>query len=258
MHGHNQSFRSLLRRTSAAVIAVGLVLSMGCSTSPEIEDEGVHAHHEDDAHQAPHTHESRAHHDHLGHHDHRFEDAESYAKRWNDPARHEWQQPEQVVAAMEIEEGMTVADLGAGTGYFLPFLSEAVGPEGRVLAADVEPSMLEYMQGLIDEMELTNVEIIHADYDHSRLPEGAVDRLITVNTWHHIADRGEYSAHLRTRLTEEGSVWIVDFHQDSPTGPPAHHRLPEDVVVQELQAGGLNAAVHPLRLERQYIVVGHR
>ena len=257
-----------ITRTSLAISTALIFLAMAaCSSAPTAEDEApaedemVHEEesHHHDHHDDHHGHDHHEGHDHhAGHHDHRFEDPEQYAERWNDPARDEWQQPEAIIEAMEIEEGMTVADLGAGTGYFVPFLAQAVGDEGRVLAADIEESMLQYIDDMAEEQGLENVETVKAEFTHSGLPEGEVDRIVTVNTWHHIADRGEYSEHLYQTLSDDGSVWVVDFHEDSPMGPPPEHRLPPEVVIAELEEGGFEAELHELRLERQYIVVGHR
>src|SRR5579859_1655667 len=63
---------------------------------------------------------------------HRFTDPEQWSKRFDDPARDAWQKPADVVGLMRIAPGMTVADIGAGTGYFEPYLSRAVGPNGVV------------------------------------------------------------------------------------------------------------------------------
>lgn len=196
--------------------------------------------------------------DHADHHDHQFEDPEEWAERWNDPERDEWQEPGAVVSAMDMSPGDTVADLGAGTGYFVPFLAEAVGPEGNVIAVDIEPSMLAFIDDLAREQELENVETLEADPEDSNLPESSVDRILTVNTWHHIPDRTDYAAHLLERLNEGGSVWVVDFREDSPMGPPPEHRLPPEEVMAELEAGGFQAELHELGLDRQYVVVGHR
>src|SRR5687767_10377089 len=81
---------------------------------------------------------SHGEHGHHGAHGHRFEKAEDWAPKFDDPARDEWQKPDLVVAALEIAPNMIVADIGAGTGYFEPRLSLAVEPTGRVIALDVE------------------------------------------------------------------------------------------------------------------------
>jgi predicted methyltransferase len=195
----------------------------------------------------------------LAHGDHqekRFTDPEKRAESWNDPARDHWQQPEAIIDAMDIEEGMSVADIGAGTGYFLPFLSEAVGEDGRVLAVDLEEAMLEYIEEQAQEKGLDNVETVRAQKTESGLEEASVDRILLVNTWHHIPSRGEYARHLGERLTDGGELWIVDYRLDSPSGPPEAHRLEPAEVVAELEAGGFEAELHELGLERQFVVVG--
>lgn len=217
------------------------------------EETRVHRHghetHHGDGHQGD------GHHGHAGHHDHRFTDPEHYAKRWNDPSRDAWQQPRQVVDAMAIEPGMIVADIGAGTGYFVPHLSDAVGAEGRVLAVDIEQVMLDYINQSAEREGWTNVETLLAGEDTSSLGAASVDRIITVNTWHHIPNRSQYAAHLAQTLKPGGSIWVVDYALDAPQGPPAQHRLAPEVIIGELEAGGLHAELHPLELERQFIVV---
>ncbi len=236
----------------AVLACASMAVAVGCST-PSGADEAP-----DKPIEEPRDHDQHHHHDHgdeAGHHDHSFDDPEEYAQRWNAPERDQWQQPEAIIEAMGIEEGMTVADIGAGTGYFIPFLSEAVGENGTVIAVDVEESMLQFIEEMANEKGITNVETRLPGEGESGLDEASVDRILIVNTWHHIPNREEYSAHLRERLIDGGSVWNVDFHEDSPAGPPPQHRLAPEVVVAEMEAGGFTAEVHELRLERQYIVV---
>jgi hypothetical protein len=177
---------------------------------------------------------------------HRFDDPEEWAKRFETPEREAWQKPDSVVEMMSVLPGMVVADLGAGTGYFLPHLSRAVGETGRVLALDVERE------------ELFNVKPRAVPPDDPALPPAGVDRVLIVNTWHHIADRVKYTERLAKGLAPTGSVWIVDTTQESPMGPPAAERLSPATVVAELTAGGLEAEVVPANLPYQYVVVGRR
>ena len=237
-------FLSLL--TACATASTGIEEVASSEDSGEVQKEHSMS---DEVHS-----EHHGHHGEHGHHDHRFQDPEEYAQRWNNPERHQWQQPAEIIAAMAITPGMTVADLGAGTGYFIPFLSHAVGEEGQVLAVDIEEAMLEFISASAEQEGWTNVATVLAAAE-TGLEEASVDRIVTINTWHHIPNRREYSRHLATRLKDGGSVWVVDFHEESPMGPPAEHRLSPEVVIAELEAGGFHAELHPLRLERQYIVV---
>jgi SAM-dependent methyltransferase len=192
------------------------------------------------------------------HRGHRFDEPEKYAKRWNDPARNAWQKPKEVIELMGVEPGMTVADIGTGTGYFIPFLSEAVGPKGKVWGLDIEAEMVKYVTELAAEEGLENVEAKQVKPDGPGI--SGVDRFLTVNTWHHIGNRKAYAAKLAEALNPGGAVIIVDYRKDAEMkhGPPMRMRLAPSEVVEELEAGGLQAEIAEETLPRQYIVIGRK
>jgi ubiquinone/menaquinone biosynthesis C-methylase UbiE len=159
---------------------------------------------------------------------------------------------------MEIEPGMTAVDLGAGTGYFLGHLSRAVGEAGRVLALDVEENLVEFMKDRAEREGWANVGPRRVPYDDPELADGSVDRVLVVDTWHHVEDRGAYAAKLYRALAPGGRVYVVDITKDSPTGPPVEHRLAPEQVIAELAEGGLEVEVLEEPLPRQFIVVGRR
>lgn len=200
------------------------------------------------------------HHHGNGHHGgplvHRFQDPEAWARQWDDPARDAWQKPADVVALMGIEPGMTVADLGAGTGYLLPHLSRAVGERGKVLALDIEPEMIEYIRARARREGLANVEARLVRTEDPSLAAGEVHRILVVNTWHHIPYRTVYSRALARALAPGGAVYVVDFTAETTMGPPPHAKVPPADVVAELTAGGLQAQVIEEPLPEQYVVVG--
>jgi SAM-dependent methyltransferase len=183
-----------------------------------------------------------------------FSDAECFARMFDAPDRDGWQMPDDVVRLMAIAPGMTVADLGAGTGYFEARLAAAVGPEGHVLALDVEPSMIAYMQERFAREGLTNVEARQVPYDTAGLEPGSVDRILIVDTWHHVENRTAYAAALGAALRPGGTITIVDFTMESPHGPPAEMRLTPDAVIAELTSAGLTAARIEEPLPHQWIV----
>jgi SAM-dependent methyltransferase len=194
------------------------------------------------------------------HHDgmpHRFEHAEEWAKVFDDPSRDAWQQPDAVVAALELAPAMAVADVGAGTGYFTVRLARAV-PQGQVLATDIEPDMVRYLAERAQREHLTNVTATLAGAADPKLAAGSVDRVLVVDVWHHIGDRVAYARGLAAALRPGGKVVIVDFTQEATHGPPKHHRLTPEAIVADLRAAGLDAVVSPTRLPEQYIVVGTR
>lgn len=205
-----------------------------------------------------HGHEGGAH-GHTGHGmPHRFEKADDWAKVFDDPARDAWQRPDEVVALMKIEAGMTVADLGAGTGYFLSRLSSAVGPAGKVLGLDVEEDMVRFMRDRAAKEGLANVEAKVVPFDHPGLEASAADRILIVDTWHHISDRVAYSRKLAEALRPGGTIYVVDFTLESERGPPKEHKLAAEAVVAELTAAGLSASIAEETLPDQYVIAATR
>jgi SAM-dependent methyltransferase len=230
------------------------------ATAPEQHDAGNdHEHrHEDQGHQGRHEgHDQKGHH-HEGPLVHSFEDAEKWSKRFDDPQRAAWQKPAAVVTAMKIGEGMTVADVGTGTGYFLPYLSPAVGKSGKVLALDIEEGMIAFVKKRAEREGLANVDARVVPLDDPGLQEASVDRILVVNTWHHIPSRAAYVKKLAGALKPGGSLWVVDFTLETQHGPPKKHRLPPELVAAELKGGGLEARIDRETLPEQYIAVGNK
>jgi ubiquinone/menaquinone biosynthesis C-methylase UbiE len=186
---------------------------------------------------------------------HRFEKADEWAPRFDNPERDAWQRPDLVVKHMSLSEGMVVADVGAGTGYFLPHLSRAVGTSGKVLGLDIEPDMVRYMTERARREGLANVEARVVQTDDPTLAPASVDRVLIVDTWHHIGERTAYARKLAAGLKPAGEVYIVDFTMETRRGPPPAHRLTSASVIAELEAAGLTAELVAADLPDQYIVV---
>jgi predicted methyltransferase len=187
-----------------------------------------------------------------------FSNAEAFAAHFDDPARDAWQKPAEVLSLLSLSPGQVVVDLGAGTGYFVGYLARAVESAGRVLALDVEQNMVRHLEDRAEKSGWTNVEPRLVAFDDPGLGPASIDRVLIVNTWHHISDRERYAAKLSTALRPGGSVFVVDFTLESDIGPPANHRLSPEQVVRELQSAGLRARVVHETLPKQYVVVASR
>jgi SAM-dependent methyltransferase len=184
-----------------------------------------------------------------------FSDAEAFSASFDNPERDLWQQPEALLDLMKIAPGSTVVDVGAGTGYFVARLSQRVGAQGKVLALDVEPKMIEFLGRRVQDQKLSNVEPRLVSPDDPGLSPGSVSRILIVNTWHHIGARPSYAGKLAAALEAQGELWIVDFTLDADHGPPPEYRIAAEQVVRELEQGGLRAhVVEPEPLPQQYIV----
>lgn len=200
-------------------------------------------------------------HGHHGHHghggNHRFENAEQWAQTFDDPARDAWQKPDEVIRAMQLGPAMTVADVGAGTGYFSVRLARAV-PQGQVIATDIESDMVAYLTERAKREGLANVRAVKASAAASGLARESVDAILIVDVWHHIEDRVAYARDLAAALRPGGRVVIVDFRLDATKGPPPAMRLPPEKIVADLTAAGLAAKVSAVALPEQYIIEATR
>jgi SAM-dependent methyltransferase len=181
---------------------------------------------------------------------HRFDDAEKWAKEFDNPERDAWQKPEDVLEALHLQPTSLVADIGAGTGYFSVRIARRV-PEGKVFAADVEPDMVRYLGTRAEREHLANLTPVQARGDAPNLP-APVDLILVVDTYHHIDDRSRYFATLQSSLRPGGRLVIIDFKADSPNGPPPQHRIPPERVTQELAAAGYALTGKLEFLPRQY------
>ena len=185
---------------------------------------------------------------------HRFEKADEWVPMFDDPKRDAWQQPDKVVAALALAPGMSVADIGAGTGYFEKRLSVAVGATGKVIAIDIEQDMVRYMRERAQREGTLNVEARLGGADDPKLASASVDRILIVDTWHHITDRVAYAKKLTAALKPGGAVYVVDFKLETERGPPKQHRLAPDQVIAELTQAGLTASVIDVGLPDQYVI----
>lgn len=190
---------------------------------------------------------------HQDHLDHRFDDPERYARSFDDPERDGWQLPDRVIDALALRADGSVADLGAGTGYFTMHLAAAV-PRGTVYAVDIEPAMLEHIRQRTERERISNVVTVQADPASPNLPV-PVDVVLIVNTYHHLPDRSAYFTALRASLRSAGRVAIVDYHRDSPTGPPPAFRFEASQIEEEMQAAGYRLAARHDFLPRQHFLV---
>lgn len=186
----------------------------------------------------------------------RFRDPAERARSWDAEERDAWQKPATVMRLLGLQRGDTVADIGAGTGYFTRLLSSMVGPNGRVYAVDIEQAMLDYVRERQDIQYPGNVTTVLAAPDDPRLPDGAIDLIFTANTWHHIDARLDYLGRLRRALKPNGRLVIVDWREgELPEGPPPGHKLSRDSVVEELQQAGWTLTTESVALPYQYLLI---
>ena len=177
------------------------------------------------------------------------------AHEWDAPDRDEWQMPHAIVQALEIKPGMKVVDLGAGTGYMLPFRSEAVGPEGKVYAVEIQKDFATMLRFRTHHEQLANVEVIEDTAISMTLTE-KVDRVLLLNTYRQLEQPIAMMKAVRAALNPGGLVVIVDVRPDPRVeGPPPEQRLSPNTVEAEARGAGLTVIADSTHLPRDYLLV---
>jgi ubiquinone/menaquinone biosynthesis C-methylase UbiE len=184
---------------------------------------------------------------------HRFDDPERYRKSFDDPARDSWQMPARVIEVLGLSPSASIADIGAGTGYFSVRLAKAL-PRGNVYAVDVEPKMLEHIRNRAVGEHLQNVVTVQASGTSPNLPK-PVDIALIVDTYHHLPSRPMYFRELTKSLATGGRVAIIDFRKDSPEGPPPEFRFEADQIIGEMKQAGYRLDAKHDFLPRQHFLV---
>jgi ubiquinone/menaquinone biosynthesis C-methylase UbiE len=182
------------------------------------------------------------------------EDLAAYLARLEDPARVEWQKPDELVAALGLPPGGVACDAGAGPGYFAVRLARAVGPAGRVFAIDVEPRMIALLEQRSREAGVANIHPVLAP-EGDGLPPEPCDAILIVNTFHHFPDGPGTLRRLAARLKPGGRIVNVDFHAgELPVGPPADHKISREDFLTAAAAAGLEVAEERTFLPYQYFL----
>ena len=142
-------------------------------------------------------------------------------------------EPDQLVRRLDLKSGMAVADIGAGSGYYVVRLSPIVAAGGRILAEDVKPEYLQTLRMRVLNLGLSNVTIISGEPHDPKLPAGSVDVAILVHMYHEIAQPYGLMYNLVPALRGGARVGVVDVF-----APTSQHGTPPDLLRCELAAVG--------------------
>ncbi|MBB6426583.1 class I SAM-dependent methyltransferase [Sphingopyxis sp. JAI128] len=154
--------------------------------------------------------------------------------KWStEEARDRVNEAEDVMDSADVRPGMTVADIGAGDGYYTVRLAQRVGASGRVLAQDIMPEVIERLADRVARERLDNVSLKLGAVDDPRLPVASFDRVFMVHMYHEIGEPYAFLWRLRPALRKGGQVLVVDGDR-----PIAQHGTPFRLLVCEFQAVG--------------------
>jgi thioredoxin reductase/SAM-dependent methyltransferase len=203
---------------------------------------------------APSTQPGHRHHGHHAGHHHLFSGGiERWLKALEGPERDKSQRPDEVIAQLGLQPNDVVVDIGAGTGYFALRIAEAY-PQVRVVAADAQLEMIDYLASQAQERKLTNLDSVVIDPAKPELPVRA-NLALLVNTLHHIDDRGAYFNHLNGTLARGARIAIIDYGLEAAEGPPADHRISAEAVRDELMQAGYMLEQDLTFLPNQYFLI---
>jgi ubiquinone/menaquinone biosynthesis C-methylase UbiE len=167
--------------------------------------------------------------------------AEGSKSKWE--RRDEWQNVPAIFAAMGISAGSRVADVGAGKGYLTLHLARAVGEDGRVYAVDIDAEVLEDLRNSVEQEKLENVTSILGTSDDPLLPEGSLDAVVMVNTYHEIDESEAVLEEIHRALRPGGRLVVVDaisesLRESSRSAQAASHEVALAYVREDLESAG--------------------
>ena len=159
---------------------------------------------------------------------------------WLERSSRRWEeQPQQAIDALDLHSTDVVADIGAGTGYF-SFRISSFLPDGKVLAVDLQPEMLEMMNLVIDQEEIANVETIQGSPSEPNLPPESVDLALMVDAYHEFDQPKEMMQGLVNALKPGGRVVLAEYRGENPLIPIKRlHKMTQRQVKREMAAVGL-------------------
>jgi ubiquinone/menaquinone biosynthesis C-methylase UbiE len=178
------------------------------------------------------------------------------AQSLSNPERDKTQRPKQLVEHMGLKPGMTVADIGTGIGYMLPYLSEAVGSSGKVLAEDIFDDFLAKARERA--AGLGNVTFIKGEPDDPKLPENAVDAILVLDVYHHFDYPERMLAAFHKALRDNGKLVVVDYYRRTTAMSNAltHIRLDAPDVIKEIEANHFRLVSQREHIkDRQYMLI---
>ncbi len=179
-----------------------------------------------------------------------------WIKLYERPGRKRWQKPDSVIRFLDIKPGQSIADIGAGSGYFTVLFSRAVGADGKVYALDIELEYLDYIKKKTEKKGLDNIVLQRIGVNDPKLKPASQDIIFFCNTWHYVEGREAYLKKLYSALKPGGKLAIIDFKMEKiPFGPPYERRLPKSQLIREGLMSGFSLWAESYFLPFQYFVI---
>jgi SAM-dependent methyltransferase len=172
------------------------------------------------------------------------------------PERETEEQPDQALDALGLKPGMTVADIGAGTGYMSLRMAKRVGPSGKVYANDLQPEMLRMLRENAALAKLGNVETVLGSEADPKLPKGQMDLVLLVDVYHEFSQPQQMLRKIRESLKPDGRLVLLEYRKEDPKIPiRPEHKMSVAEVKAELEPEGFVLGPVIETLPRQHILI---
>lgn len=166
------------------------------------------------------------------------------------------EEPDKALDALGPLAEATVADVGAGSGYFTVRLAVRVGPKGRVYANDLQPEMLKMLGARLAREQVANVTLVQGMVDNPRLPPASIDLALMVDVYHEFSEPQKMLRAIRTAMKPAGRLVLLEYRKEDPDVPIRfEHKMTVQEAKLELEAEGFRLSKVDGRLPRQHILI---
>jgi predicted methyltransferase len=172
------------------------------------------------------------------------------------PERESEEHPDQALDALKIPKGATVADIGAGVGYYTARLADRVGPTGVVYGEDIQQGMLDQLERNMKDRHLANVRPILGTIDNPKLPKDSIDLVILVDVYHEFSEPEKMLDRIRESLKTGGRLVLLEYRGEDPAVPiRPEHKMTVKQVRAEVEPEGYRFERSIEDLPWQHIIV---
>jgi SAM-dependent methyltransferase len=166
------------------------------------------------------------------------------------------EEPDKALDALGPLAGLTVADVGAGSGYFTVRLASRVGPKGRVYANDLQPEMLKMLAARLAREQVLNVTLVQGATNDAKLPAASIDLVLMVDVYHELSEPQKMLRAIRGALKPGGRLVLLEYRKEDPAVPIRfEHKMSIAEAKTELEAEEFSLTRIDDRLPRQHILV---
>jgi SAM-dependent methyltransferase len=166
------------------------------------------------------------------------------------------EEPDRALDALGPLTGLTLADVGAGSGYFTVRLAARAGEQGRVYANDLQPEMLKMLAARLARESVRNVTLVQGTIEDPRLPASSIDLVLMVDVYHELSEPQKMLGAIRVALKPGGRLVLLEYRKEDPDVPiRPEHKMSVAEAKMELEAEGFTLARVDGRLPRQHILI---